>query len=69
MERAEHALKTGTLSDSAVLARVRYARALACGALQCGTAQQREDLQYVSVHARERGLRRRAREALEELRR
>jgi hypothetical protein len=68
LQHAERTLKSATITDAAALARVRYARAQACGALQCGQDQQREDLQYVSVHARERGLRRQAREALEELR-
>jgi hypothetical protein len=67
LERADRALGNLAQADEAAVARLRFARALACGALHCSRDQQRADMKFVSEHARDRGLRRRAREALADL--
>jgi hypothetical protein len=66
MAHANRALNHQLLGVQA-RARIRFARAQACGTLQCGPGRQREDLQYVVANTRDRGLRRKANEALREL--
>jgi hypothetical protein len=66
MARANRALEHDLLGVQAE-SRIRFYRAQACGVLQCGRARQREDLQYVVSNTKDRGLRRRANDALREL--
>jgi hypothetical protein len=67
MEHATRALERPALKDPQAIARVKFARAQACGALQCSRRRLKEDLEYVANTATDRGLRRQASAALEEL--
>jgi hypothetical protein len=65
--RAQRAIENAQLRDVEAMARLRFARAQLCGFLQCGSDRLREDLNWVIENTRDRGLRRKAREALQEL--
>jgi hypothetical protein len=68
MTRADRALASTSITDTEAIARLRFARAQVCGALQCGRRRTLEDLQWVDANTEDRGLKRRAREAMRELR-
>jgi hypothetical protein len=67
LQHAERALADTGLTDAEANARLRFARAQVCGALQCGRARMVADLNWVAENTGDRGLRRQAREALREL--
>ena len=65
--RADRAIDNESLTDLEAIARLRFARAQVCGILQCDPTRLREDLAWVVEKTGDRGLRRKAREALQEL--
>lgn len=66
-ERADRAIGNDRLDDVEAIARLRFARAQVCGFLQCDSGVLREDLNWIVERSEDRGLLRKARQALEEL--
>ena len=67
ISHASRALEHPALTDVDAISRLRFARARACMALECARGRQRFDLEYVAENTTNSALRRRARQALQEL--
>ena len=65
-KRVDRALENASLFDVEALARLRFVRATVCEFLQCGGSVMQEDLNWILENAKDRGLRHRARQALQE---